>query len=145
MSDNADSGKTPLGRPPLYATAEELGIAIDEYFNYCVREERKPTLAGLAYDLGYVSKQSVYDQEKRGDAFSYHIKRARLKIESYHEARLYETGATGSMCWLNNHAGYVSRQEITGKDGGPLESVNLTYEQALARLAELRKEDGDAQ
>lgn len=145
MADNADNGKNPWGRPPVYATAEELYTAIDEYFKECLVEERKPTLAGLAYDLGYVSRQSIYDQEKRGDSFSYCIKRARLKIESYHEERLYETGATGSMCWLNNNAGYVSRQEITGKDGGPLETTQLTYEQALARLAELRKEDGDAQ
>lgn len=144
MPNGVDSGKNPIGRPPVYETAEELCAAIDKYFDECLREERRPTLAGLAYDLGYVSRQSIYDQEKRGDSFSYCIKRARLRIEAHHEERLYETGATGSMCWLNNNAGYVSRQEITGKDGGPLESVQLTYEQALARLAELRKEDGDA-
>lgn len=36
----------------------------------------------------------------------------------------------------------VQAVEVTGRDGGPIES--MTHEQALARLAELRKADGDA-
>lgn len=132
------------GHPPIYETPEEYGDAIDAYFQECEADEKKPTLAGLAYSLGFVAKQSIYDQEKRGLEYSYHTKRARLQIESFHEERLFESGCTGSMCWLNNHAGYVNRQEITGANGGPLETTQLTYEQAMARLAQLRAEDGDA-
>ena len=35
--------------------------------------------------------------------------------------------------------GYVERQEITGKDGGPLPGEGMTEEQIDARIAELEK------
>lgn len=118
------------GKPPLYETAEELAQKIKEYFDTCVdtpvmrKQDGKevalldskgqpvfrhvvPTTAGLAYFLGYASRQSLYDQTKRKDdpdSFSYVIKRALLMIESHHEGNLSSSGApVGSIFWLKVH------------------------------------------
>ena len=69
------------GRPPLYDTPEELDTAVCLYFANEQATNRRPTLAGLALFLGFADKQSIYDQEKRGEGFSYVIKRARTAIE----------------------------------------------------------------
>lgn len=82
---------------PRY-TDKELQSAIDEYFE---TNPDKPTVTGLAYFLGFESRQSLYDYKSKEDT-SYTIKKAVLKIESKHEERLYENGATGSIFWLKN-------------------------------------------
>lgn len=85
--------KHPGGRPALYKTPEEIQDKIDEYFRR-IEEEQKtnsdriPGVAELAYYLGFASRQSMYDQEKRGDEFSYAVKRARLYIEAELEKKL---------------------------------------------------------
>lgn len=90
-----------FGRPPLFKTVEELDSLIDEYFAKCKPEiigydkndrpffkENPPTITGLALHLGFASRQSIYDYEKRGDDFSYSTKRARLLCENYVENSL---------------------------------------------------------
>jgi hypothetical protein len=123
--------KNNAGRPRLYNTQEELQKAIDTYFSECKPRFDDdgnlislgiPTLTGLAYYLGFESRQSIYDYEKSG-TFSYTIKRARLYIESRHEENLSNPmmKAAGSIFWLKNY-GWSDRQEheITGADGGPI-------------------------
>ena len=46
-----------------------------------------PSITGIVFFLGFASRQSFYDYEKR-DAYSYIIKRARLSIEAYYESML---------------------------------------------------------
>lgn len=121
-----------MGRPRIYDTQEELQEAIDTYFSKCKPRFDDdgnlislgiPTLTGLAYYLGFESRQSIYDYEKNGD-FSYAIKRARLYIESKYEENLTNPmlKATGSIFALKNF-GWSDKQEheITGADGGPIE------------------------
>ena len=76
--------KHPGGRPALFKTPEDLQAKIDEYFDIVKQEKledptRTPGIAELAYHLGFDSRQSLYDQEKRNDEFSYITKRARLR------------------------------------------------------------------
>ena len=82
---------------PKY-TVEELEAKIQEYFE---SNPEKPTITGLAYFLGFESRQSLYDYKAKEDS-SYTIKRAVLFIESMHESKLYEGSATGSIFWLKN-------------------------------------------
>lgn len=87
-----------VGRPLKYKTKEELEGKIEEYF---AKNKEHPTLTGLAYHLGFESRQSIYDYEERGE-FSYTIKRARLFIESHYELRLYHSSPTGAIFALKN-------------------------------------------
>lgn len=128
----------PAGRPPLFETAEAIEKKIDEYFVYIKgewheetlevkgmpivqkvwdRHSETPALTGLAYFLGFESRQSIYDYEKTGE-FSYAIKRARLRIESSYEQYLLSQASTGAIFALKNF-GWADKQEIT--------NTNLNY------------------
>ncbi len=126
------------GRPPIFDTPEHLKEKIDEYFdkgmkkrtvligkapNQTTIEIEVPTIAGLCYYLGFESRQSFYDYEKR-DGFSYTIKRARLSIEIEYEEQLQHGNTVGAIFALKN-MGWYDRQEITGKDGEPV--IRQTY------------------
>lgn len=72
------------GRPALYTDPEHLEQKMNEYFAM-VEEKNKPvTITGLCIYLGFESRQSFYDYEKR-EGFSYIIKRARLFVENHYE------------------------------------------------------------
>ena len=113
------------GRPPLYATAEDLEVKVVEYLEKCqprpvtyldskgkeviaydkagrpVLKETTATVHGLAYFLGYESRQSMYDLEKRDGRFSYIIKRAKLFMVAFHEANLsVRDKPVGDIYWL---------------------------------------------
>ena len=94
-----------VGHPPIFRTPEELTQAIDNYFNTCpdkrtiffklkdsVEKIIVPhiTICKLCYYLGFESRQSFYDYEKRGKEFSYIIKRARLFIEGEYEKMMLD-------------------------------------------------------
>jgi len=109
------------GRPPKYKTVEELQTAIDKYFEDVANEE-KPTVTGLAYHLGFTSRQSIYDFEtKKKKVFAYTIKRAVLKIEHKHELGLYNQSNAGHIFWLKNRR-WSDKQEI--KHSGEITGFN---------------------
>lgn len=140
------------GRPALYTDPEEMEKLIDEYFRSCTPiprtmpdpkdpdkiksitdkhgrplfDSNPPTITGLALHLGFESRQSMYDYEKRDDKFSYIIKRARLQCENYAEKQLLSgEPAAGFIFTLKNY-GWRDNQSIehTGKDGESL-PVNI--------------------
>ena len=94
------------GRPPLYDSPQEMQSAIDLYF----ATEQKPTITGLAINLGFESRQSFYDYEER-EEFSYIVKKARLKVENGYEKQLYENSCTGAIFALKN-MGWKDKQEV---------------------------------
>jgi hypothetical protein len=97
------------GRPLKFETEEEMQKAVDEY----LKENNIPTISGLAYYLGFESRQSFYDYEQR-EAFSYTIKRCRLFMESWYESRLQGNNPAGSIFWLKN-AGWSDKTEVEQK------------------------------
>jgi hypothetical protein len=119
------------GAPPLYATPELLQEAIDKYIATPPTRIAKTkdgefeipiiTISRLCYELGFSSRQSFYDYEKRA-GFSYTIKRARLFIESEYEGNLTSPACTGSIFALKN-MGWDDKQltELSGKGGQPIE------------------------
>lgn len=119
--------KNPVGRPRLYETPEQLEAAIEDYFNPEVIEETQTgfgkltrelgrqtrqdsTITGLAYHLGFESRQSFYDYETIPE-FSYIIKRARLRVESSYEARLSANNVAGAIFALKN-MGWADKSEM---------------------------------
>lgn len=99
------------GKPIAYETPELLDNAVSDYFMNCVENKSKPTISGLAYYLGFESRQSFYDYEKR-EEYSYTIKRARLRIEQHYEEHLLNPGiATGAIFALKNF-GWRDKSEL---------------------------------
>ena len=90
------------GRPRKYKTVDKLNEAIDNFFANRDKEEKPYTITGLAYALGFDSRQSIYDYIDRNDDFSYIVKRATLFIEDTVEQRLFGNNSSGSMFWLKN-------------------------------------------
>jgi hypothetical protein len=100
------------GRPPFFTDPLEMESKINEYFNNCpdkkdivvglgTIEIKIPTICGLAYFLGFESRQSLFAYEQK-EEFSYIIKRARLRIEMKYEQNLSSNNVTGSIFALKN-------------------------------------------
>ena len=103
------------GRPPLFETPEQLSDAIQAYFDKQIENKGIITVSGLAYALGFTSRQSIYDYKER-DEFSYIIKRATLFVETCYEEKLSTPACTGSIFALKN-MGWRDRSE-TELSGG---------------------------
>lgn len=135
----------PAGRPAKFETADDLQQKIDDYFEYIEgdfnwvddelsgqsrkvyeRHPESPAITALALYLGFESRQSLYDYEKDGE-FSYTIKRARLKIESFYEQNLLGKGVTGAIFALKNF-GWKDKQEIDMKANVNLSDEDIVFE-----------------
>lgn len=124
--------KRPVGRPPLYATAEELQSKIDEYFSKGMNSIKKfsklglvievptPTISGLVLYCGFCDRHSFYDLEKK-PGFSHTIKKARLRIEMEYEQDLKAGLGAGAIFALKNF-GWKDEQGLNlgNPDGSPL-------------------------
>ena len=126
----------PAGRPPAFKTPEELQELVDSYFESLkVYDEegneifRKPALiTGIALHLGFCTRQSFYDYEKKPE-FTYTIKKARLRVESSYEQQLFGKNTSGAIFGLKNVGGWSDKQEIESKvevTGQPLISFGDT-------------------
>src|SRR5690349_16329496 len=88
-----------MGRPRIYNDADELEKPVAVYFQDTPQTEI--TITGLALHLGFESRQSHYDYEKN-EAFSYIIKRAKLRVELAYEWRLNSPSCAGAIFALKN-------------------------------------------
>jgi len=129
--------KATPGQPPKYKTAEQLQKKIDWYFEHPPMRQVVvgppnnrttvnlpcPTITGLCLFLGFESRQSFYDMEKR-EGFSYTIKKARLQMESFYEESGQLNNSTFSIFALKNF-GWIDKQVIAGEEDEPL-SISIT-------------------
>ncbi len=114
-----------MGRPPQYKTVKELQVIIDLYFRSCksnksddpfmgeddlVTDDEYPTVTGLALALD-LTRQGLINYEGKDD-FVDTIKRAKTKVESYVEQRLFHANAVGSIFNLKNNFGWKDRTEV---------------------------------
>jgi hypothetical protein len=129
-----DGSKNPGGRPRAYNSPEELKKIIDDYFESCEAKplinqstgepyldktgmpimygHTPPSVAGLAYALGFKSRQSLLDYADE-QKFMDIVMRAKLKIEIYNNTRLYDKdGVQGAKFNLAVNYGYVDKQAI---------------------------------
>lgn len=132
MSDNRDI-RDLGGRPPVFDNPEDMQEAIDKYFQHVkgefkwvdvidesgkpvkvkewIREPEPVTITGLCLFLGFESRQSFYDYEKRS-GFSYIIKRARMMVENHYESTAqFAKNPTFQIFALKN-MGWSDKQEI---------------------------------
>jgi len=101
----------PVGRPPMYKTAAEMQVKIDEYFE----NNQYYNTVDLAVHLGFRDKQSLYDYRKKPE-FSYSIERAILRIEGYQCRCLQNGNVAGAKFTLINNFGWKEKVETTNID-----------------------------
>ena len=99
----------PVGRPRIWDTPDELQTAIDSYFEYCDKNEKPYTIAGLAVFLD-VDRQTIYNYEKKQRYFDT-IKKARDRVYNYMEEWAMIKGNAGTIFLMKNY-GYTDRQEV---------------------------------
>ena len=121
----------PRNRPLKFSDPDTLEACIEAYFAKQDRLGRPYTIAGLTLSLGFASRQSLADYEKRiGPAeFTYIIKAARTRIEEEREERLSNQPATtGVIFAMKNGHGWRDQIDVTGNDGVPLAppALNIT-------------------
>ncbi len=116
-ADQRDSGCKPgRGRPRRYETPEAMQLVIDRYF----LTAEKPTVSGLALELGFTSREALHNYEGYSQEFADTVKRARLRIEVYYEEKLLDKdfNVSGAIFALKN-LGWTDRQKA--EDEGPVE------------------------
>lgn len=151
------------GAPQKYKNVEELQSKIDQYFIYIQGEYTEyeddegkrqrdwqrypepPTITGLAYFLGFESRQSIHDY-KGVKQFSYTIKRARLRIESEYEKKLSGQQPAGSIFALKNLGWNDKTQtEISGPNGKPVEQNHKFQIEMLSTAAGISASEKEIQ
>ena len=118
----------PNGRPPLYSDPEFLSEKIDQYFDK-LEPGDIPTIAELAFELGFASRNALWEYEKKPE-FSDTIKKARLRIEVDRTKRLVQSGTptAGLIFDLCNNHGNKNPQHLKHSgdddDDTPIKTVN---------------------
>lgn len=107
------------GRPAHYESPGELHAKCIAFFEHCIVNEEKATITGLALFLGFASRSSFDDYEKRSDEFSYIIRRAKLTVENSYEL----SGQTIDIFALKN-MGWKDKAEL---DVRTPEGVSIIY------------------
>jgi hypothetical protein len=105
-----------MGRPRKNPDIDKITEWIDRYVDGSGQFKIEsitdpPTINGLAWHLGYCSKQSLYD--KAGDkdqAISRPVRRAMMIVERWHERGLSAGQCTGHIFGLKN-AGWKDKTE----------------------------------
>lgn len=98
---------------PLYSSVEKMKEQIDLYFIDCEARSKPPTVPGLAYFLGFASRQSLFDYGQKPE-FSYTISRAKIRIETARAETLVDPNlknSNGIKFDLENNFGWKSKSE----------------------------------
>lgn len=98
------------GRPSLYNSREKLEKLIEEYF----KEDKEPTLAGLAYYLGM--SRDTLNQYSKKQKYSDVIKKAKDYVMSVYERRLLYSNKPVGVIFALKNMGWKDRQDITTND-----------------------------
>lgn len=156
------------GCPPHYETPEQLGAAVDAYFEWIKGEghevvealpgkdddgepfevkrwvwDRHPeeaTIAGLALYLGFRSRQTLYNYNVK-PGFAEILERGRLRVEHSYELALRNPSATGAIFALKQMGWTeVVHNKNTNVNTNTNINAELTREEALAIADMLAKE-----
>ena len=125
--------KSKAGQPMAYKTVEALQLAVDHYFevdafvpNGDGESDYLPTMSGLALSLG-VDRKTVVNYS-HNEQYFLTIRKARAKIESFIETRLYGNNVTGCIFNLKNNFNWKDKTEVNQTN------VDITHEQWLESL-----------
>lgn len=117
-----------MARPRLYDDHAVFDVTVDDYFAHVEASDKRPTMAGLSYYLGFDDRDTFTAYAEYGDEFSRTVKRAKLRIEDDRWQSLIDKAAftPGLIFDLKNNHGWKDKTE---------QDVHLTgQEAALAAL-----------
>ncbi|ANJ65567.1 putative terminase small subunit [Pseudoalteromonas virus vB_PspP-H6/1] len=123
------------GRPLAFESVEALEEAVESYFERGgeawtdIGEGEytfTPTMAGLALALG-VDRKTITNYGNKQEYFPT-IKKARQRVETHLEKRLYGNNVTGVIFNLKNNFGWADKQEVVSTN------VDMTHEEWLDSL-----------
>jgi len=125
----------------MYKTPDEIQVKIDEYFSRA--EEDVYTMIGLALYLGFHTRQSLIDYEKK-EEFIVPIGRARMRVEEFNAISLHKGNVAGAKFTLINNFGWKEKVETpttnTNINYSKLKSVDQMTDQELEdELAEIKE------
>lgn len=112
----------------MFKSPEEMQVLIDLYFDGgankrkivtmtgAIVEVPMLTISGLVYFLGFSSRDSFYEYEKK-EEFTDILKKARLRIEMNYEELLFDAKCTGAIFALKN-LGWEDRSRTDITSGG---------------------------
>lgn len=125
------------GRPLAFDSVEELEEKVDEFFksddahiiSFKEGQEEKvyaPTMSGLALFLD-VDRKTITNYSNKEEYFPT-IRKARARIESHLEKKLYGNNVTGLIFNLKNNFDWKDKSEIENTN------VEMSHEQWLESL-----------
>jgi len=124
---NKEVPEPVLGPLAKYRTATDLRYAIAKVAAECDARKKKLTLSRLAYELGFLSRQSLRDMEIRlyesNPEFAGEIKRARLLIETLMAEGLTDgkpVNTAGIMFYLKNMDEWRDVKDIREEHSGTI-------------------------
>ena len=129
--------KNKEGRPLAFETVEELQEKVDEFFTsddaFIITEvdgvETKsfaPTMSGLALHLD-VDRKTITNYGNKEEYFPT-IRKARARIESHIEKKLYGNNVTGLIFNLKNNFDWKDKTEVEQTN------VELTHDEWIKSL-----------
>jgi hypothetical protein len=98
------------GRPRKYATEKAFQNAVNDYFDFLLEYDQKPTITGLTLYLGFCDRKSFYEYEK-SVGFTHTVKRARTMVEHHYEQLIQGHNNAGAIFALKN-MGWVDKTEV---------------------------------
>lgn len=92
---------------------EEFKEKSEEYFDECKAQDEAPSIAGLAFHLGFSSKQSIFDYRKDPE-YAHEANRATLFIEAWLNKKVVnkDTYSPGQWHILKANFGYEDKQSL---------------------------------
>ncbi len=109
--------KQKAGRKPKYSDVELFQQKIDCYFSECSKNDRPPTVCGLALHLD-LTRQGLIEYQGKPE-FSDAVKKAKQRVETFLEERLYGSAPAGTIFNLKNNFGWKDSIAVdnTSSDG----------------------------
>lgn len=98
------------GRPKKYTDIQILENKINGYFKKCDKLNKPYTLSGLAFALD-MDRKTLYNYSK-DEKFFPTIKKAKGKVETFVEERLFYPNAAGAIFNLKNNFDWKDKQEV---------------------------------
>ncbi|NNU33584.1 hypothetical protein HK413_04475 [Mucilaginibacter sp. S1162] len=121
-----------MKKQPYFRSKAILDSLIEEYFIKALTDDKSkskhhqpPTITGLAFHLGFKSKEQFDDFEKRG-RLSLIITQARFRIMAYYESRLHYPSPAGAIFALKS-MGWTDKPKAVTKKPRRVKSIKVNW------------------
>lgn len=134
-----------MKKQPYFKSKAILDSLIEEYFTKALTDDKlkskhhqPPTITGLAFHLGFKSKEQFDDFEKRGRLSSI-ITQARFRIMAYYESRLHYPSPAGAIFALKS-MGWTDKPKAVPKKPRRVKSIKVNLVETGPQPASSEKE-----